>query len=41
MDSRERIYMYNDNINVNILHLISKKTYSVENNSVATVIKGV
>ena len=40
MDSRERIYMYNY-INVNILHRISKKNYSVENNSVATVIKGV
>ena len=32
-------YMYNY-INVNILHLISK-SFSVENNSVATVIKGV
>ena len=34
------IYMYNY-INVNILHLISKKNYSVENNSIATIIKGV
>ena len=30
-----------DYINVNILHPISKKNYSVENISVATVIKGV
>ena len=34
------MYMYNY-ININILHLISKKTYSVENISVATVIMGV
>ena len=40
MDSTEVIYTYNY-INVNMLHLVSKKNYSVENISVATVIKGV
>ena len=33
-------YMF-DYMNINNLHLISKKNYSVENISVATVIKGV
>ena len=38
MDSSERIYMYNY-INIDILHLISKKNYSVESISVATELR--
>ena len=42
MDSIERIYIYMYNYtNLNILHIISKKNYSVENIYFATVIKGV